>query len=417
VIISRRYPPIGDPAPLRCRRLKQTQAGDVVIGGGMAGGSQAERDGRGPEVVELSSVPGFVVFDMPGVPLSAGGTRLAPDVSVAEVALLARAMTYKYAVLGVRVGGAKAGVRGDPADRAARADLMARFCAEIAPLAESGRLLTGPDMGTTEEDFAPLRTRIAVPTAIIAVVDGLPFEDLMTGYGVAVAAEAALEARPGGAGDGGGGGWEGRSVAIEGFGKVGGGVAREVARRGGRVVAVSTLAGCVADTSGLDVELLLALRRTHGDACVLHYGRPAMPRADLFTAVDADVIVPGTRPGVMDRRTAGALPASVLVVAPAANAPYTAQGADVLHQRGIVALPDFVCNSGGVLGYRSAADATPEQVLADVGATISDVIRDVMRHPDGPLTGAFDRAGNFLRGWWGEPPDPPFAPAGDHQGQ
>src|SRR5579863_9846272 len=91
----------------------------------MAGGAWAERDGRGPEIIELSSVPGFVVFDLPGVPVSAGGTRLAPDVSVTEVALLARAMTYKYAVLGVRVGGAKAGVRGDPADHEAKTALMA----------------------------------------------------------------------------------------------------------------------------------------------------------------------------------------------------------------------------------------------------------------------------------------------------
>ena len=57
------------------------------------------RAGGGPEIVELGSVPGFVVFDLPGVPLSAGGTRLAPDVSVAEVAVLARSMTYKFAAL------------------------------------------------------------------------------------------------------------------------------------------------------------------------------------------------------------------------------------------------------------------------------------------------------------------------------
>ena len=139
----------------------------------------------GPEVIELSSVPGFVVFDLPGVPESAGGTRLAPDVSVAEVALLARAMTYKFAALDMRMGGAKAGVRGDPADRAGKAALMARFCAEIAPLTDTRRLLTGPDMGTVEEDFAPLRERRASPTAISAVVDGVPFEDLLTGYGVA----------------------------------------------------------------------------------------------------------------------------------------------------------------------------------------------------------------------------------------
>ncbi len=380
-----------------------------MIGDGMAGGPLAERDRGGPEIIELSSVPGFVVFDLPGVRASAGGTRLAPDVSVAEVALLARAMTYKYAALGVRVGGAKAGVRGDPADRAAKAVLMARFCAEIAPLADAGRLLTGPDMGTAEEDFAPLRKSRAAPTAVSAVVDGMPFEDLLTGYGVAVAAEAALGARYGG----GDGGWDGRSVAIEGFGKVGGGVAREVTRRGGRVVAVSTLAGCVADPSGLDVELLLALRRAHGDACVQHYGRPAVPAGELFTAVDADVIVPGARPGVIGGRSAGLLPAGVLLVAPAANVPYTARGADVLRQRGIVALPDFVCNAGAVLGYRAAADATPDQVLAAVGATITGLILEVMRHPGGPLTGACEQAAKFLQGWWGDPPGPPFAPEDD----
>ena len=74
----------------------------------------AEHDHDGPEVIELSSVPGFVVFDLPGAAESAGGTRLAPDVSVAEVALLARAMTYKFAALGLQMAGprpASAGIR------------------------------------------------------------------------------------------------------------------------------------------------------------------------------------------------------------------------------------------------------------------------------------------------------------------
>jgi glutamate dehydrogenase (NAD(P)+) len=353
-------------------------------------------------VVELGSVPGFVVFDLPDAALSAGGTRLAPDVSVAEVALLARAMTYKFAVLGAQVGGAKAGLRGDPADLAGKAALMARFCAEVGPLVEAGQFLTGPDMGTAEEDFAPLREHQASPAAIQAVVGGVPFEDLLTGYGVAVAAEAALAA-------GWGWGWDGRSVAIEGFGKVGGGVAREVIRRGGRVVAVSTVAGCVADPSGLDVELLLALRRVHGDACVARYGRPVEPPGRLFTVVAADVVVPGTRPGVMDGRTAAALPPGVRVIAPAANVPYTAEGAEVLRGRGIVALPDFVCNAGGVIGYRSAPDATPGQVLAAVESRITELVLDALRHPGGPLAGACERARTFLRGWWGEPPDPPSA--------
>ena len=385
-------------------RLKPNADGMQAIKGMPMAGLGGE-----PEIVELGSVPGFVVFDLPGVPLSAGGTRLAPDVSVAEVAVLARSMTYKFAALGQRVGGAKAGVRGDPADRAGKAALMARFCAEVRPLTDAGRFLTGPDMGTAEEDFAPLRERRAAPAAMRAVVAGVPFEDLLTGYGVAVAAETVLRRGRNGAQRP--TGWDGHSVAIEGFGKVGGGVAREVSRRGGRVVAVSTVAGSVADPSGLDVERLLELRRAHGDACVLRYGRPVMPPQRLFTEVNADVLVPGTRPGTIGGRTAGSLPPSVRVVAPAANAPYTAAGAEVLRRRGIVALPDFVCNAGAVIGYRSAAEATPEQVLAAVEARIAGLIGEALGHPGGPLAGACEQAAGFLRSWWGEPPGPPFASA------
>ena len=363
----------------------------------------------GAEIVEFGSVPGFVVFDLPGAPLSAGGTRLAPDVSVAEVAVLARSMTYKFAALGERVGGAKAGVRGDPADHAGKAALMARFCAEVRPLTDAGRFPTGPDMGTAEEDFAPLRERRAAPAAIRAVVAGVPFEDLLTGYGVAVAAETALGGGP--EGSKGSKGLDGRSVAIEGFGKVGGGVAREVGRRGGRVAAVSTVAGCVADPSGLDVERLLTLRQAHGDGCVLHYGGPVMSPHQLFTEVNADVLVPGTRPGAIDARTARSLPPGVRVIAPAANAPYTEEGAEVLRERGIVALPDFVCNAGAVIGYRSPADATPDQILSAVEARVGELIRAALGHPAGPLAGACEQAGGFLRSWWGEAPGPPFAPA------
>ncbi|MGE5293139.1 MAG: Glu/Leu/Phe/Val dehydrogenase dimerization domain-containing protein [Micromonosporaceae bacterium] len=366
------------------------------------GAREAGGGPRLPETIVLSSVPGFVVFDLTGAAVSAGGTRLAPDVSRAEVARLARAMTYKFAALGDRIGGAKAGVAGDPGAGAARAELMARYCAEIRPMVEAGRFLTGPDMGTSEEDFAPLRERRASPAAIRATVDGVPFEDVLTGYGVVVAAETALRA----ARDG---GWEGRSVAIEGFGKVGGGVAREAANRGGRVVAVSTVTGCVADPSGLDVERLLALRRIHGDECVAHYGLRVHPPGTLFTAVDADVLVPGARPGVIGRRAAESLPSSVGVVAPAANVPYTAEGADVLHQRGILALPDFVCNAGAVIGYRSAPEATTGQVLADVENKIAGLIGEALGHPGGPFEGACERAAAFLRGWWGEAPGPPLA--------
>ncbi|HEY2550234.1 MAG TPA: Glu/Leu/Phe/Val dehydrogenase dimerization domain-containing protein [Streptosporangiaceae bacterium] len=365
---------------------------------------QAGESGAGwqPQTITLSSVHGFIVFDLPGAAVSAGGTRLAPDVTAGEVALLARAMTYKFASLGAQVGGAKAGVIGDPADLTARAGQLSRYCAEVAPLVAAGRFLTGPDMGTFEQDFAPLRASQPAPAALTAVIDDLPFEDILTGYGVTAAAEAALRLSHGG-------GWDGRSVAIEGLGKVGGGVAREVAARGGLVVALSTLAGCIADQAGLDVGRLLELRREHGDQCVTRYGLPAGPADQLFAA-SADVLVPGTRPGVITAAVAGSLAATVRVIAPAANVPYTRAGAEVLASRGIVALPDFICNAGAVIGYRSASDATSGQVLADAGARIDALISAALAHQAGPLAGACQQAAEFVRSWWGEPPPPPFAP-------
>jgi glutamate dehydrogenase (NAD(P)+) len=341
----------------------------------------------------LSTVDGFIAFDLDDCPSSAGGTRLAPDVTEREVALLARAMTYKFAVLGANLGGAKRGVRAAPADRV---ETMARYCAEIRPLVQAGTFLTGPDLGTAEADFAPLRDRDSAPHVITSVVEGVAFEDLLTGFGVAVAAEAAL------------GSLDGRSVAVEGFGKVGGGVAREVTRRGGRVVAVSTLEGCVADPAGLDVDALWGLRAAHGDAFVHHTGRDVQPAAALFE-IDADVLVPGARTGVIDEARAARLP--VAAVVPAANVPYTEAGLQVLRQRAVAAHADFVCNAGAVIGYRSPSRATTDQVFADVEKRLTALVEEAVGHPEGPFAGAVSLAEAFLRTWRdadGMPAGPPL---------
>ena len=358
-----------------------------------------DADGR---VINLRSVEGFIVFDLPGAALSAGGTRLAPDVSVDEVALLARAMTYKFAILHEPIAGAKAGIRADPADRRGRAATMAKYVDEIRSLVDAGRFLTGPDMGTFEEDFAALRDRGAIPPAIRSIVGDVAFEDLLTGFGVVASAEAALRGLVSE-------GWAGKSAAVEGFGKVGGGVVREVVRRGGRVVALSTIAGCIVDPEGLDVQRLLALRAEHADRCIDHYGLPIGPPDDLF-AVEADVLVPGARTGSVSESLARSLPPRTRVVAPAANVPYTEKGLAVLRERGIAAMADFVCNAGAVIGYRSRREASPEQILADVERRITDLTRRSMAHPDGPFAGACALATGFLRTWWGHPPDPPLAP-------
>ncbi|HEY3095514.1 MAG TPA: Glu/Leu/Phe/Val dehydrogenase dimerization domain-containing protein [Acidimicrobiia bacterium] len=346
------------------------------------------------EVLRLQNVDAFVVFDLEDAPHNAGGTRLAPDVTEAEGALLARAMTYKFAVLGHPLGGAKGLVCAN-ADR--RETAMARYCDEIRPLVASRRFATGPDLGTYEADFTSLRPANWEPHVVNSVVDGIAFEDVLTGFGVAVAAEVAL------------GGLDGRTVALEGFGKVGAGVAREITRRGGRVVAISTVAGCVTDPAGLDLDELWEARTAHGDQLVSELRRACLPREALFE-VDADVLVPGARVGVLDKRRAARVAARAVV--PAANVPYTAAGLAALGSRGIAAHADFVCNAAAVVGYTSPASASQRDVLDRVEETIGELVRACAGDTVGPFAAASAMAEQFLRTWRSPaalPPGPPLA--------
>ncbi|HYV59802.1 MAG TPA: Glu/Leu/Phe/Val dehydrogenase dimerization domain-containing protein [Acidimicrobiia bacterium] len=345
-------------------------------------------------MLRLQTVDALVAFDLDDARHAAGGTRLAPDVSEREGALLARAMTYKFAVLGRPLGGAKGLVRAQAHERAVT---MPRFCEEIRPLVKSGRFLTGPDLGTYEADFAPLRTPDWEPHVLNSVVDGVAFEDVLTGFGVVAAADAAI------------GGLDGRRVAVEGFGKVGAGVAREVGRRGGRIVAVSTLAGCVADPAGLDVDALWEERARHGDDLVTQLGRPVLPRDAMFEA-ETDVLVPGARVGVVDADRAAGIRASAVV--PAANVPYTNAGLDALRARGIAAHADFVCNAAAVVGYTSPPHASRAEVLERVEHTIVDLVHTASDYEHGPFAGACAIAEAFLRTWrpaGDAPPGPPLA--------
>ena len=343
------------------------------------------------KIHRLASVDAFIAFDFDDCRVSAGGTRLAPDVTEHEAGLLARAMTYKFGAIKRETGGAKGCVRGDVAHKG---ELMAAYCAEIKPLVDSFTFLTGPDLGTSEADFGPLRGDR--PAGVMATdVGGVPIEDLLTGFGVVVAAETAM------------GSLDGMRFAIEGFGKVGGGVAREAIRHGAKVVAVSTIDGCVYDERGLDVEALLSMRAAHGDAFVSQFAdhRPATALFD----VDADVLVPGARTGVITAHVASRL--TIPWIAPAANVPYTADSIDVMKQRRIRYLPDFVCNAGATIGYTSAA-TTAAEVFDVVRTTITDLMSEASSDLRGHYEGACAIAERFIGSWRGPdglPPGPPLA--------
>jgi glutamate dehydrogenase (NAD(P)+) len=304
-----------------------------------------------------SGLEAFVVIDHELFPCSAGGTRMLPDVDVEEVARLARAMTWKFAVCRVPLAGAKAGIRFSGGDRDG---VLAAYRRALSPFQDL--FLTGPDMGTDPADF--VTDDMAELPLWAQSHEGLGMDDLATGHGVKAAAEAALRSA--------GRELEGAAVAIEGFGKVGAGTARACARAGARVVGVSTVHGLLAEPDGLDVDGLIALRERFGDRLVENGSAAVRPREELFE-LDMDVLVPGARPDAVT--VAVAQRTTATVVAPGANIPYAEGAVEALHARGILAIPDFISNSGGVHLYESVVEADgPAAALAIIERLVGNAV-------------------------------------------
>lgn len=325
----------------------------------------------------------FVVVDHDQFPVAAGGTRMLPDVDVGEVARLARAMTWKFAVWRVPYAGAKAGVR---FAGGAREEVLAAYRRALEPYREV--FLTGPDMGTSPADFA--QELDGTPPLWAQSYEGVDMDDLATGHGVKAAAEAALAHS--------GRDLAGAAIAIEGFGKVGAGMALASARAGARIVGVSTIDGLLADPGGLDVDELFSLRERFGDGLVAHGPSPVRPREELFE-LDCDVLVPGARPDSITREVGARLRCAV--VAPGANVPYGPGAVEELHRRGIIAVPDFIANAGGIHLYTSVGqDDSPPDALAKIEALIQEgVARTLLaadEHGVTPLAAAFRAGREFL---------------------
>ena len=140
---------------------------------------------------------------------------------------------------------------------------------------------------------------------------------------------------------------------------------------------VSTVHGLLADPDGLDVDELLALREVHGDRLVEHGPRPACPRDALFE-LECDVLVPGARPDSITPAVAARVRCAV--VAPGANVPYAPGAVELLHRRGILAVPDFLSNSGGVHLYDTVApDEEPAAALVAIEEAVRRPVAGALR--------------------------------------
>ncbi len=298
-------------------------------------------DDLGPaKVIELyqpaAGLKAVLVVDNVACGPSIGGVRMAPDVSAAECFRLARAMTLKNASAGLPHGGGKSVIFADPGmERADKERLVRAFACAIRDVAD---YIPGPDMGTDESCMAWVKDEIGRAVGLPSEIGGIPLDEIgATGFGLSAAVDAArtfcdLELA-------------GARVVVQGFGSVGKHAARFLIEKGAVLVGAADSKGAVWDPDGLDVNALIALK--NAGASVVEHASGSKLEKDQVVEIECDIWIPAARPDVIREDNVDRLKAKL--VAQGANIPVTEEAEAVLHARGVVSVPDFISNAGGVI--------------------------------------------------------------------
>ena len=276
---------------------------------------------------------------------SKGGVRYHPDIDLDETIALAMLMTWKCALANLPYGGAKGGIAVDPSKLSARENerLTRRYTSEILPIIGPERDIPAPDVGTDENNMAWMMDTYSVNAgfSVPGVVTGKPIvlggslgRISATGDGVAIATREALRVK--------GIDINGATVAIQGFGKVGYWAAIALENMGMKVVAVSDVNGGVAGFPSVAKLWDHFLANKNLDMP----GTEKLTNEELLH-LDVDVLIPAALADAITENTANGVKAKIVVEG--ANGPTTPNGDAILHDKGVLVVPDILANSGGVI--------------------------------------------------------------------
>ncbi len=280
-----------------------------------------------------------------------GGVRFHPESDLDEVKALAAWMTWKCALVNIPYGGAKGGVKVDPSklSRNELARLTKRYVAQILPIIGPERDIPAPDVNTDSQVMAWMMDAFSMfhGYAVPAIVTGKPVEIggslgrvEATGRGVVLTLGNYLQKINRS--------FEGLRIAIQGFGNVGGVAARLLQERGCHVVAVSDVGATIYNPNGIDAEKAVAYAQAHGKSLV-GYNEQGLKNitTEEFWALPVDVICPAALENQINETNVHDIKASIIIEG--ANGPTSVEADKILHEKGVVLLPDILANAGGVV--------------------------------------------------------------------
>ncbi len=328
-------------------------------------------DEFGPEIIyevydSKTGLKGVLVIDNTARGRGKGGIRMTPSVNVEEVFRLARTMTWKNALADLPFGGAKSGIIADvkKISRDKKKELIQSFSRALKPVCPK-KYIAAPDVNMAEEEIkwfveanGSMKSATGKPSNLCVAPGekcGIPHEYGSTGFGVSIAAKIASNFA--------GISIKGSTVAIEGFGNVGTFVAKHLSKKGAKIVAVSDSRGTIYNAEGLVPNSLMNIKKKKGS--VIYYKDGKVLSNEKIFELPVDIIVPAALPDVINKNNVDNIQAKIIVEG--ANIPTTPEIEEKLYKKGIVVIPDFVANAGGVISsYAEYRGYNPKDMFSVV---------------------------------------------------
>jgi glutamate dehydrogenase (NAD(P)+) len=276
-----------------------------------------------------------------------GGVRYHPDVTLEEVMALSAWMTVKCAAVNLPYGGAKGGIRVDPKRLSIKEleRMTRRYTSEIGIIIGPQRDIPAPDVNTNGQIMAWMMDTYSMNTGTTStgVVTGKPIHlggslgrVKATGRGVFVTGREAARRL--------GLKLDNARVAVQGFGNVGSSAAELFAQAGAKIVAAQDHTGTIFNDGGFDMADLMAHVKASGGVGGFK-GAETMD-GESFWDVKCEILIPAALEGQIDAKRARRVTAKLVLEG--ANGPTVPTADDILAERGVLVVPDVICNAGGV---------------------------------------------------------------------
>jgi len=315
---------------------------------------------------------GYLVIDNTTLGPGKGGIRMTPDVTAEEVVRLAQTMTWKNALADIPFGGAKAGIKWPGGSMELKKQFVQSFAKRIKPFIPD-LYIAGPDVNTGEREMKWFVEAIDLfKGATGKPIDycsehgcGIPHEVGSTGFGVAQATKVAAELANIDI--------KGATVSIHGFGNVGTFAYRFLTEMGAKIIAIADKESVIFSKEGIkNLEDVIKNKQ-----CLSHYkGDAKKITHEEFWKVPVDILIPASVTDVINNDNKNNIKAKIIVEG--ANIPMTEDIEQEFIEKGVLVVPDFIANAGGVISsYSEYMGHKVEEMFKIVEQKITKITKNV----------------------------------------